>query len=235
MKSVLHLIDIYLPIPNTFIYNQVRYLKKYNGLFLVNKIENLDNFPYEKKKIIKFPYLLIKDRFYFLHNSKKELLFNSSFGILNKVMSKYFTKDIKDKIKKNNIFLLHAHFGTNGASFLNLKKELKLPLITYFYGYDVSVIQKNRPNYYKRLFREGDLFLTESESLASKLREMGCPKNKLEVLRFGIDLKDFKFKIKKPSKTIKILCVGRLVEKKGIEYAIKAFSIAFKKYKNIEF
>ncbi|MDP6642292.1 MAG: glycosyltransferase [Candidatus Nanoarchaeia archaeon] len=235
MKSVLHLMDTYLPIPNTFIYNQVKHLKEYNGLFLVNKVENLNNFPYDRSKIKRFPFLFLKNQFYFINNYKRELLFNITFAPFNRIMNSYVLKDLKKWISKNEVFLLHADFGTNAIAFQNFKKKLNLPLITYFYGYDVSVIQRNRPGFYNKLFKNGDLFLTESEFLASKLREMGCPNNKLEVLRFGIDLTKFKFKVKKKSKKIKILSVGRLVEKKGMEYAIKAFSIAFKKHKNIEF
>ena len=63
MKSVLHLMDTYLPIPNTFIYNQVKHLSNYNGLFLVNKVENLDNFPYDRSKIKRFPFLFLKNQF----------------------------------------------------------------------------------------------------------------------------------------------------------------------------
>ena len=51
-----------------------------------------------------------------------------------------------------------------------------------------------------------------------------------------IDLRVFKFKKRelKPNETIKIISVGRLVEKKGMSYTIRAVARLVKKYSNIE-
>jgi len=56
------------------------------------------------------------------------------------------------------------------------------------------------------------------------LKEIGCPADRLEVHHMGIDAKKFKCVIrKKPiNEKTRIISVGRLVEKKGHEYAIRA-------------
>ena len=53
----------------------------------------------------------------------------------------------------------------------------------------------------------------------------------------GIDLKKFKFseRMKQPGEPIKILTIGRLIEKKGHVYAIRAIAKVVKKYRNIEY
>jgi len=53
---------------------------------------------------------------------------------------------------------------------------------------------------------------------------MGCEEGKIIVHRMGIDVEKFEFSERRKTGTIKILSVGRLVEKKGHEYAIKALA-----------
>ena len=63
---------------------------------------------------------------------------------------------------------------------------------------------------------------------------MGCEEGKIIVHRMGIDVEKFEFSERRKTGTIKILSVGRLVEKKGHEYAIKALAkVVNKNGKNI--
>jgi colanic acid/amylovoran biosynthesis glycosyltransferase len=65
--------------------------------------------------------------------------------------------------------------------------------------------------------------------------ELGCPPEKIISLPIGIDLSKFSFKERKPSDKINFLYIGRMVEKKGVIYAIRAFAKAYQKHKNISF
>ncbi|GAG59657.1 unnamed protein product, partial [marine sediment metagenome] len=65
----------------------------------------------------------------------------------------------------------------------------------------------------------------------------GCNKERIILHRMGINLGIFKFSERRiqSNESIKILTVGRLVEKKGHKYAIKAIAKIVKRYKNIEY
>lgn len=62
--------------------------------------------------------------------------------------------------------------------------------------------------------------------MKKKLIELGCPEDKIIVQHLGVDIKKFSFSPRKPPEdgNITILIAGGFREKKGIPYAIKAFT-----------
>lgn len=135
--------------------------------------------------------------------------------------------------------IIHCQIGTVGLRFLPLRRFRIFggKLIVQFRGEDITEYVKQKGNkIYDKLFQEGDCFMPVCDYFRKLLIELGCPKDKIYVLRSGIDCKRFKFKErKKPTKgPIKIAFVGRLVEKKGVEYAIRAVAILKKRGYQIE-
>lgn len=132
--------------------------------------------------------------------------------------------------KKGTYDIIHCQFGTVALRFLPLYRLRILDgkLIVQFRGYDLTEFVKQKGDkVYRKLFREADYFLPVCEYLREQAVLIGCPEDKISVLRSGIDCERFAFsKRKKPVMgSIKIAFVGRLVEKKGSEYAIRAISI----------
>jgi colanic acid/amylovoran biosynthesis glycosyltransferase len=135
--------------------------------------------------------------------------------------------------------IIYCHFGDLGIFGATLK-ELDIlggKLVTVFHGYDLSTYTgQHGSNVYSDLFEKGDLFLPISAYWKNKLLSMGCPDKKVRVHRMGIDTERFKYRIRpRKNNTIKILSVARLVEKKGIQFAIEAVSKIVEKYSNIEY
>lgn len=135
-----------------------------------------------------------------------------------------------------------CHFGVIGnyGAILKDAKIIQGKLITTFHGVDISqYIYLNGNNAYDFLFKVGDLFLPISEYWKNRLIELGCPKDKIIVHRMGIDIEKFKNSDKTRNKIaegkILIISTARLVEKKGIEYGIKAVIRLLKDYSNIEY
>jgi colanic acid/amylovoran biosynthesis glycosyltransferase len=83
----------------------------------------------------------------------------------------------------------------------------------------------------------GDLFLPMSNKEKQNLVDLGCDSRKIKVHRMGVDTKKFNFSpyIPRQNKKIKLLTVGRLVEKKGVEYAIRAVAKVTAQYPDIEY
>jgi glycosyltransferase involved in cell wall biosynthesis len=141
------------------------------------------------------------------------------------------------KMKEDNISLLHAHYGYMGIFALSLRKKLKLPLVTSFYGLDVY--KHTRSFFYRRqlkqLFKYGDLFLVCSEQMRQDLIALGAPPSRLRVLYGGATLKKFPFSFRpyQPNKPLNILMCGRFVEKKGFVYGVQAFIAAAAKNDNL--
>jgi colanic acid/amylovoran biosynthesis glycosyltransferase len=125
--------------------------------------------------------------------------------------------------------IILAHFGKIGRETQMLREigALSGKLVTVFHGYDLSRYLKERgERVYDRLLAEGDLSLPISDHWRALLLELGASPERTVVHRMGIDCRRFEFlprRAPKDGKT-RVLSIARLVEKKGIEYAIRAIA-----------
>jgi colanic acid/amylovoran biosynthesis glycosyltransferase len=143
-------------------------------------------------------------------------------------------------LKNGNYDIIHCQFGTLSTMGLLFRHLgiLSGKLITTFRGIDISrYVQENGEQVYDRLFQEGDFFLANCEFFRHKAIKLGCPEARIIVHGSGIDCHQFAFKprLQPTDGKIKIVTTGRLVEKKGIEYAIRAVVQVAAAYPNLEY
>ena len=136
--------------------------------------------------------------------------------------------------------IIHCQFGTFGPMGLMLRQAglIQGKLITTFRGSDISrYVQKCGETVYDDLFREGDFFLTNCEFFRRKAIQLGCPEDRIVVHGSGIDCSRFAFKPRclPADGRVRIATTGRLVEKKGIEYSIRAIAQLVQSHPNIEY
>ncbi len=122
--------------------------------------------------------------------------------------------------------IIHCHFGPVGQLAAKLRDAGVLAgrLVTVFHGVDVSAYVRGDPDYYRFLFARGELFLPISQAWSRKLAELGCDPGRIRVHRMGVDVGRYPFRIRhyQADRPLRVLTVGRMVEKKGIEYALRA-------------
>jgi colanic acid/amylovoran biosynthesis glycosyltransferase len=119
--------------------------------------------------------------------------------------------------------VIHGGFGEQGVKALRMRRlgAIRGPIITAFQGADLTKYIRDRgEGVYRRLFKEGTLFLPVSQFFADRLLSLGASAEKIRVLRTGIDLKLFAFEPRTHAARLRLVSVGRLVEKKGIEDAL---------------
>lgn len=209
----------YLPLSETFIYEQIKNLRAFKPVILTEKKENLDLFPYKP--------------LFSLDSFPKFRIFLEDFQRGMGIRSRYF----EEVLSRNKVRLVHAHFGFMGIYILPLCRKLEIPLITHFHGLDVSALLRE-PFYLSRLrnlFAKGDLFIVVSQAMRKDVEGLGCPPEKISLHYGGIDLDKFKFHPRKPSPgKIRILMCGRLTRGKGFDYGLEAFRQVHNKHKNLE-
>lgn len=124
--------------------------------------------------------------------------------------------------------VIHCHFGPIGrvVAFLREIGAIEGKLVTTFHGVDVSAYVRSHPRLYDHLFVHGDLFLPISDFWAQRLMATGAPPSKVRVHRMGTDLSRFVYRPPRAAAgaPFRLLTIGRLVEKKGIEFALRAVS-----------
>ncbi len=222
-----------------FIYESIKNLKIKENIDLdVIAPDTIDSLKYEKRDSINIY------RFtYFYPRRFQKLAYGSGIAVnLNKNPLLYlqipsFGLSFLYKSLRiyNNHNIIYSQLVFAGFMGIILRKILrkKIPVITTFWGKDVDNLAKNK-NLYKLLIKEGDLFITLSPAMSEELVKIGCDKNKVKDINIGIDLRNFRYKKPNKSKKIIFLFVGRLIEKKGIKYAIDAFN-KIQKNNNFEF
>ncbi len=143
-------------------------------------------------------------------------------------------------LEKECYDIVHGQFGTFGTLALLFQDAdlLTGKLVTTFRGIDISqVIRQHGEQFYQDLFQHGDFFLANCDFFRQRVLKLGCPAEKIVVHGSGIDCKKFAFMPRYPSPDgfIRIVTTGRLVEKKGIEYCIRAVAQVAQIYPNIEY
>jgi len=142
------------------------------------------------------------------------------------------SKRLLREMKSVSPMLLHAHFGVEGVYALSFARQLRIPMVTTFHGFDatknyIALIKAGKISWYhfvikmNMLKRQGDCFIAVSNYIRSRLIQRGFPPDKIIVHYIGIDPDRFTPDNKKDDGHT-ILTVGRLVEKKGTEYLIKS-------------
>lgn len=127
--------------------------------------------------------------------------------------------------------ILHCQFGYNGPlaeRLVSLGAARGAKLVTSFRGADLSMEVPARPGRYRKLFRNGDLFLPVTHDFRERLLALGVPAERIRVHRSGIKLSRFAFKTRQPpapGEAARLLFVGRLTEKKGVIYVLKALAL----------
>jgi colanic acid/amylovoran biosynthesis glycosyltransferase len=133
-----------------------------------------------------------------------------------------------DKLRAQSRFdVLHAHFGPVGNSFRFAKELFQAPFIVSFHGYDFSAVPKQQgPRVYEKLFAAADAITANSNYTRKQLENLGCPSSKIQILPEALDPGCFAYRQRqwRSGTQLRVATVGRLVEKKGHEYAIRALA-----------
>ena len=127
---VAHSANPYLPATATWIYDQIRALKRHRPIVLTQTRQNLDRFPTETV----------------LSAEDISPVRRTTLRLTRKMRGTY--AGYENWLREYNAALIHAHFGQEGYRCLSAKQRTDIPLITTFYGLDVSALprQKNGKN-----------------------------------------------------------------------------------------
>jgi colanic acid/amylovoran biosynthesis glycosyltransferase len=136
--------------------------------------------------------------------------------------------------------IVHCQFGTQGHRgwFLQRLMPPTTKLVAMFRGHDISsYVQEKGPDIYADLFQAAAICLTNCDFFRQRLIQLGCPPEKTAVHFSGLDVAKFTYQPRQPAPdgTIRLVTTGRLVEKKGIEYVIRAIAPIVPHYPKLQY
>lgn len=188
-------------------------------------------------KVIRFPYFF----------RRWENLATHSGGILNRLRANPFNHLLVPlfllgqllaliRLLRNERFdLIHAHWlipqGLVAAVCLVITRQ-KIPLLCTSHGGDLYALRGKILQRLKRWIMDKSTSLTVvSGAMKSMVVDMGIVSDKVEVIPMGVDLKGlFTPDPRVERKTDELLFVGRLVEKKGVQFLLDAMPVVMEKH-----
>lgn len=126
---------------------------------------------------------------------------------------------------------IHAH-GVVASQHRKLAHSLGCSLVASFYGYEVSgdrfVESRAWRARYRRLFEDAAAVLVEGPSMANRVAALGCPEERLRVVRLPADAAGLRGIGRRLPETFLVVAAGRFAGKKGFDTAIRAFAKALR-------
>jgi colanic acid/amylovoran biosynthesis glycosyltransferase len=219
-STVAHFVRKSTQLRASFIYNQILFHKDFHPVIVFSTISKKDDGGFAEFNIEKYPTLYSgRDR-----------------SFIRNILFRYF-KQIGRKesgciiryLQEQKVKVLHFHYGTDASIFWRVMRDSGLPSVVSFYGYDCSSFPSRfyglgRRILRQRVFRYASCVTAMSEDMKNDLTAIGCPHKKIIIHYHGIDVKKFPGKKLRENKSpgITILTAGRLDEKKGHSFLLKA-------------
>lgn len=208
------------------VHRQVSALTRCRSLVLTQKLENAATFPFEPI------HLIPRSPWRFVARSWSDVVTHAPWQI-----SAGEVALIRKHLKEAGADVLHIFFGSVAIHLLPLLQELEIPAVVSFHGADVAGEMRS-PGYalaVGEVFARASAITARSAALAAEVKRMGCPARKVSLQRTLLPEISGHPRSAPPDGAWKLLQVARLVPKKGISTALRAFAGFHEKFPGSKF
>lgn len=239
--NILYVLDDFPKLSETFVLNELVELIKrgvnVDILALRNPLQNLIN-----QDVVN--YNLFDKTKYFRLPPPSELKFGYGFSpvfynYMLKTLRNYHDKTtFKHMVRLSyyipfyrNIDLIHSHFAYEAAvTGMQMSRILDRPFTFTAHAYEIFSQPSYSKERLKMLVENAEKIITPSVFNKNHImKESDCVEDKIEIVRATICPEKFNNKpLTTAENEIKIIAIGRLVEKKGFEYLIRAMETVVK-------
>lgn len=209
------------------IYRQVTALRDYRTFIMTKALQNSDRFPVEDVEIIPKPRTNpLRHGWLKFVKRRPPIVYRGEYQMLSSLL------------QRRGADLMHIYFGHTGVHLLPFIERWDKPCVVSFHGADVAM-KKDIRDYggkLQGLFRSVPLVFARCNSLADRLVELGCPRERLRITRTGLPLNEFPY-VRREAPADgrwKLMQACRLIPKKGVATTLCAFAIFQKAFPKAE-
>ncbi len=212
------------------IYRQVTGLQRVRSVVYTQSIENRELFPHPA--VVKMTKLH--------HRTKGNFIIRFWYKYIvrqwpppvtiNKYVGPCHPYDMPERLRADQPDLVHVYYGHKAVRFLGMLQDWGGPWIVSFHGVDAAKFldQPGYPEQLREVFQTALLVLARSQSLLDRLRDLGCPPEKLRLNRTPIPLDHLTASMRTAPAdgAWRLVQACRLIPKKGILTTLEALQIA---------
>lgn len=227
---VVSLCGTYLKLEMQSLYRQITGLQEFRNVVFAENVSNLERFPFDpvvhmqKQERPRFRgnFLL---RFWYKHLTKQWPP-PRPIGYVGHEGEYYHPYDLVELLEQWKPDLVHVYYGHKAVKYRRMLEASGIPWLVSFHGVDVVKFMDD-PEYVKGLeevFQQARVVMARSESLLDRLRDLGCPDEKLRMNRTPVPLQSIEFKQREipADGRWRLLQACRLIPKKGLFTVLKA-------------
>jgi colanic acid/amylovoran biosynthesis glycosyltransferase len=136
--------------------------------------------------------------------------------------------------------VIHCQFASLGLQILQHARLGTLRydrLVLHVRGSDVSSYVRERgADLYRELFARADLLIANCDHFRQRAVDLGAPEDRIIVIGSAVETDRFALKpFEENDRPPRLVSIGRLVEKKGFEYAIRAAVAAARRHEGLTY
>ena len=197
------------------IHRQILALDGWSPFVLAQKVENFDAFPIGEIEIVP------RSPWRFVARAVEKNLTHSPWQI-----GRAETALFQEALRRRKARVLHVFFGNVAVHLLPLIESVEIPVVVSFHGADVAG-DIATPAYRaarEKIFTRVKRVACRSEALLDAVKRLGCPDEKLRVIRTALPELHFHERAVPGDGSIRLVQACRLIPKKGLATSIAAFA-----------
>ncbi|MDT7777727.1 MAG: hypothetical protein QOC99_239 [Acidobacteriota bacterium] len=144
---------------------------------------------------------------------------------------RHITSAYTTLFRQERIDAVLAEFGPTGVAVMDACRQLNLPLVVHFHGYDISVREmlERYASGYAQMFRRAAGLVAVSRAMRRKLIALGAPAERVFYNPCGVNCELFRGASPAQAPPF-ILAVARFVEVKAPQLTLAAFARVLREY-----
>lgn len=210
-----HLVESYLPVTQNWLFRRLQGLQRFRPVVVAGDVRDADKYPLGHIETLDY-YKRIRYRVLDKITGGMFVFHNANFHTLNAIKPS----------------IVHSHFAPEAVKRQEFRalarKRFRCPTVSSFYGHDLRGLTpgKRWPGF-DQLLKEETAYIIQGPKMAEHMVSLGCDPDKIYINPLGIDLNLFPERANSVREgVLRVLTVGRFVEKKGISDAVRAAAIA---------